>query len=78
MEQFDPNEIKRLIEERFNWGPSDEWTNFHFKELRKAIEEATGDNLSVETLKRIFGKRKSCDKKLPTTGIYKIGSDEIC
>nr|WP_319265035.1 hypothetical protein [uncultured Draconibacterium sp.] len=58
MEQFDPNYIKRLIEEEFSWGPSDEWTNFHFKELKIAIEERTGDSLSEETLKRIFGKRK--------------------
>lgn len=58
MKQFDLEEIRRTITERFNWGPSSEWTNFHFRELSKAIEESTGDRLSEETLKRIFGKRK--------------------
>lgn len=58
MEQFDLEKIKRVIAERYNWGSSSEWTNFHFKELSKLIEQATGDRLSEETLKRIFGKRK--------------------
>jgi hypothetical protein len=58
MEQADLDNIKLLIQEKFRWGDTDEWTNFHFKELKKAIEEATGDNISEETLKRIFGKRK--------------------
>jgi hypothetical protein len=59
MKQFDLEEIKRSIAEKYNWGPSADWTNFHFKELSKAIEETTGDRLSEETLKRIFGKRKA-------------------
>jgi hypothetical protein len=58
MKQFDLEEIKRFIAEKYNWGPSADWTNFHFKELSKAIEQVTGDRISEETLKRIFGKRK--------------------
>ena len=58
MKQFDLEEIKRIIVERYDWGPLADWTNFHFKELSKEIEEITGDRLSEETLKRIFGKRK--------------------
>ncbi|HBL75549.1 MAG: hypothetical protein A2W90_05435 [Bacteroidetes bacterium GWF2_42_66] len=56
--QFDLEEIKRTIAKKYDWGPSADWTNFHFKELSKDIEAATGDRLSEETLKRIFGKRK--------------------
>jgi hypothetical protein len=56
--QFDLEEIKRTIAEKYEWGPSADWTNFHFKELGKDIEAATGNRLSEETLKRIFGKRK--------------------
>ncbi|MGV8093585.1 MAG: hypothetical protein AB2L24_17125 [Mangrovibacterium sp.] len=58
MKHFDLEEIKRIIAEKYSWGPSDKWTNFHFKELSKSIENITGDRLSEETLKRIFGKRK--------------------
>jgi hypothetical protein len=58
MKPFDLEQIKRAIAEKYHWGPSAEWTNFHFKELSKAIEELTGDRISEETLKRIFGKRK--------------------
>nr|WP_321354915.1 hypothetical protein [uncultured Draconibacterium sp.] len=72
MEQFNLNQIKQIIEENFNWGPSDEWTNFHFKELKKAIEEATGDNLSEETLKRIFGKRKVTTKNYRPQAFSKL------
>lgn len=58
MNQTEIDKIKALIEGKFRWGAIEEWTNFHFKELKKAIEETTGDNISEETLKRIFGKRK--------------------
>lgn len=58
MEKFNLEEIKRVIIEKYNWGSPAEWTNFHFKELSKSIEKTTGDRLSEETLKRIFGKRK--------------------
>ena len=56
--EFDLEVIKRVIAEKYGWGKPSDWTNFHFKELSKAIETSTGDRLSEETLKRIFGKRK--------------------
>ena len=65
--QFDLEEIKRTIAEKYEWGPSADWTNFHFKELGKDIEAATGNRLSEETLKRIFGTAKSKFGKLPAT-----------
>jgi hypothetical protein len=58
MKQFDLGLIKQIISEKYDWGQTADWTNFHFKELSKAIEESTGDRISKETLKRIFGKRK--------------------
>ncbi|MCG6190139.1 hypothetical protein [Maribellus maritimus] len=58
MKKFDPDKIKRSIIESYNWPVLEEWTNFHFKELSKNIEEKTGDRISDETLKRVFGKRK--------------------
>ena len=58
MKKFDLEEIKCIIAAKYHWGPPESWTNFHFKELSKAIGEVTGDRISEETLKRIFGKRK--------------------
>src|ERR1041385_5948278 len=48
----------RLIEEKLNWRPADEWRNYEFTELSEKILDATGVNLSATTLKRVFGKLK--------------------
>ena len=72
MELFDLNNLKQLIEDEFNWGSSDDWTNFHFKELKKAIEETTGNTISEETLKRIFGKRKVTTKNYQPQAYTKL------
>jgi hypothetical protein len=48
----------RLIEQKLNWRPADEWRNYEFTELSKKILDATSVNLSPTTLKRIFGKLK--------------------
>ena len=72
MELFDLNNLKRLIEDKFNWGPSDDWTNYHFMELKKAIEETTGNTISEETLKRIFGKRKVTTKNYQPQAYTKL------
>ena len=48
----------RLIEQKLNWRPSDEWRNYEFNELSDKILDAAGVNLSPTTLKRIFGKLK--------------------
>lgn len=58
MRKFDLNEIKHSIIEELGWPEFEEWTNFHFNELSNNIEKVTGDRISKETLKRIFGKRK--------------------
>src|SRR5258705_8199267 len=48
----------RLIEQKLNWRPADEWRNYEFTELSEKILDSTGVNLSATTLKRIFGKLK--------------------
>lgn len=58
MKKFDLKEIKHSIIEEFGWPEFEEWTNFHFIELSNSIERVTGDRISKETLKRIFGRRK--------------------
>lgn len=58
MRKFDLNEIKQSIIKELGWPEFEEWTNFHFNELSNSIEKVTGDRISKETLKRVFGKRK--------------------
>jgi len=48
----------RLIEEKLDWRPAEEWRNYEFTELSEKILDATSVNLSATTLKRIFGKLK--------------------
>ena len=48
----------QLIEERLNWGPSQNWANYDFEKLGSAIEDKTEVVLSITTLKRIWGKVK--------------------
>ena len=48
----------RLIEQKLHWRPAEEWRNYEFTELSEKILDATSVNLSVTTLKRIFGKLK--------------------
>jgi hypothetical protein len=55
----------KLIGEKLNWRPADEWRNYEFTELSEKILDATSVNLSVTTLKRIFGKLKY--ESLPST-----------
>lgn len=44
------------IEKRLEWGPSEHWTNQDFELLAEDIFSKTGTNLSITTLKRIWGK----------------------
>lgn len=44
------------IEDKLNWGPSNQWTNQDFELLVDIIFEKTGINLSLTTLKRIWGR----------------------
>jgi len=55
----------RLIEQKLNWRPAEEWRNYEFTELSDKILDTTGVNLSGTTLKRIFGKLKY--ESLPST-----------
>ena len=55
----------KLIEQKLKWRPADEWRNYEFTELSEKILDATGVNLSVTTLKRVFGKLKY--DSLPST-----------
>lgn len=44
------------IETRLNWGPAANWGNADFEKLADLIAAKTGVQLSVSTLKRIWGK----------------------
>lgn len=44
------------IENKLNWGPCEQWTNQDFELLVDEIFKETGTNLSITTLKRIWGK----------------------
>ena len=48
----------KLIEQKLNWRPAEEWRNYEFTALSEKILDSTGVNLSATTLKRIFGKLK--------------------
>jgi hypothetical protein len=47
---------RRLIEESLNWGESSAWSNDDFEQLSQKIFDKTRVQLSISTLKRIWGK----------------------
>ncbi len=47
---------RQLIEQSVNWGDSSTWSNDDFEQLSKLIFDKTRVQLSVSTLKRIWGK----------------------
>lgn len=47
---------KQEIERRLKWGPSETWTNQDFELLVEEIFDKTKNNVSLTTLKRIWGK----------------------
>jgi len=49
-------ECKKAIEDKLNWGSSTSWLNYDFERLNEQIFAETNVQLSVSTLKRIFGK----------------------
>jgi hypothetical protein len=55
-----------LIEQLLNWGDSSIWTNDDFEQLSEKIFEKTKVQLSVSTLKRIWGKVRY--ENFPTHG----------
>ncbi len=52
------NRCRTLIAEKLAWRPKEEWRNYEFTELSERIFDSTGVQLSITTLKRIFGKVK--------------------
>jgi hypothetical protein len=61
------HKCKSLIQAKLGWEESESWTNHDFQVLSEKIQEATGVNLSVATLKRIWGKVKYDSKPTITT-----------
>ena len=57
-EKHDIASYLELLEAKLNWGSSQYWVNYDFEKLSLEIEHKTGVNLSVTTLKRIWGKVK--------------------
>lgn len=55
-EQYYISECLRAIEDRLNWGNPASWSNYDFVKLAGLIATETGVQLSVSTLKRIWGK----------------------
>lgn len=47
---------KKAIENKLNWGSSAAWLNYDFERLNEQIFVETNVQISVSTLKRIFGK----------------------
>lgn len=47
---------KKAIENKLNWGSSASWLNYDFERLNEQIFAETNVQISVSTLKRIFGK----------------------
>jgi hypothetical protein len=48
----------KMIEHKLQWGNSTNWRNKEFEDLNKEIYEATQQQISISTLKRIWGKVK--------------------
>ena len=48
----------QTIEEKLQWGPSEQWTNYDFEKLNERIFDETKVSLSVTTLKRVWGRIK--------------------
>lgn len=58
---------RQLIEQRLGWGNSSDWSTHDYEVLSGKILEATNVNLSVATLKRIWGKVRYDSKPTMTT-----------
>ena len=55
------------IEKKLDWGPSETWTNKDFEKLSESILTTTHKQLSVTTLKRIWGRAQSIAEPSVTT-----------
>jgi hypothetical protein len=61
------HKCRNAVETKLGWEEGSSWTNHDFQALSTKIHEATGVNLSVATLKRIWGKVKYDSKPTITT-----------
>ena len=59
--------LKLQLEEKIAWGPALSWTHHQYEELSERIQNETGVLLSVNTLKRFFGKISSNSSPGKTT-----------
>lgn len=59
--------LKLHLEEKMAWGPAQSWTHHQYEELSERINHETGILLSVNTLKRFFGKISSKSSPGKTT-----------
>lgn len=50
--------FKKQSEQMLGWGDSEDWSNVDFEKLSELVFEKTGVNLSISTLKRVWGKVK--------------------
>lgn len=63
----DIKELLKLIEKKLDWGDPAQWTGKDFEKIQDRIEEETGANVSVSTLKRIWGRVQSKNTATTTT-----------
>ncbi|MBX2815076.1 MAG: hypothetical protein KTR24_03730 [Saprospiraceae bacterium] len=59
--------LVRLIEQQLQWGPGQEWSNKDFDQLSALIFESTHKQLSVTTLKRVWGRAERSSNPSQTT-----------
>lgn len=59
------SDVIRCCESRFSHGKASHWAHRDFSELSLEILEDTGTNISVNTLKRIFGKLSVDENYIP-------------
>ncbi len=58
-------DVIRCCENRFGHGEAAHWTHSDFSELNREILQDTGTNISINTLKRIFGKLSVDESYIP-------------
>ena len=51
-------QLTRLIETQLDWGDGENWTNRDFETLSERIFEKTAKQISITTLKRLWGRAK--------------------
>jgi hypothetical protein len=57
----------RIIEQKLNWGPANNWATHQFQELSELIHDKTGIMISVSSLRRLYGKEAYKEQYKPQT-----------